>query len=204
MRLGLLGPAHGDPGPLERAARRLLDDLGADRIVYLGVDGALDRIVQSWAEALVGEEPTDAGIWTRAVRVCASATAEGIDRFIDAEEQRRRLRILQSLPDDSTRAVEMLAGAVAVMVYDKATLTEEDMLPARLLLFGKSRQPMVRQVGQRWFLAPGNHDQGGTLLLEDDDESLTLVLYDAAGAEQRRERLVLGKTTRMKVSSASA
>jgi hypothetical protein len=203
MRLGLLGPTGGDPKPLELAARRLVDELGADRIVYLGVDGALDEVVQRWAQELVGDDPTDAGMWTRAVRTCAGADPAIIDRFIERENQRRRLRVLESLPDESTRAVEMLAGAVAVMVYDKSRLTEEDMLPARLLLFGRSKQPLVRQVGQRWFLSPGGHDEAGTLVLEDDDENLTLVVYDASGAERRRERLALGRAARMKVSGAS-
>jgi hypothetical protein len=140
-------------------------------------------------------------MWARA-SACGTASPEAIDGFIALEAERRKLRRFESLPDESTRAVEMLGGSVAVMIYDKAALTEEDMLPARLLLFGKSRQPLIRQVGQRWFLSPGSHEEGGTLVLEDDEDGLTVRIHDADGNERRRERLCLTRSARMTVSGA--
>jgi hypothetical protein len=156
MRLGLLGPAGGDTEALEMGARFLMEDVAVERVVYLGVDGALDEMVERWAEDLVGDDPTETGIWNRATRACIGGDAEQIDQFIDRERSRRRLRIFESLPDEETRVVEMLGGSVAVMIYDKAELNEEDMLPARLLVFGKGRKAVIKQVGQRWFLSPGS------------------------------------------------
>lgn len=204
MRLGLLGPDAGKGDTLARAAKRLLGELGADRIVYLGVDGALDEVVRQWAEQLVGQDPTNAGVWLRAARECVSATPAEIDAFIAAERERQRLRTLESLPDDHTRVVEMIAGHVAVMVHDQRSLTEDDMLPARLLLFGKgkSEKPIIKQVGQRWFLSPGNQAEGGALVLDDSAEALTATIYDGAGQELRRETLTLSRATKLTVGGA--
>jgi hypothetical protein len=201
MRLGFLGPADGDI-PLGDVARRVLGELGVERVIYLGIDGALDEVVRTWAEALVGTNPTEAGLWQRAAGACPASKPEDIDRFIATERELRGLRRFESLPDESTRSVEMVGGSVAVMVYDKGALTEEDMLPARVLIFGKSRQPLVRQVGQRWFLAPGTQQNGGTLILEDDDDGLSVTLHDASGAERRRERLSLARGTKLTVGGA--
>lgn len=143
-------------------------------------------------------------MWDRATERCLEGSPEDIDRFIEKEEERRRLRIFESLPDETTRAVEMIAGAVAVMVSDKKSLTEDDMLPARLLLFGRSQKPVIRQVGQRWFLSPGGFSEGGSLLLDDDGERPTVAIYDARGEEVRRETLAIGRGTKMTVSGASA
>ena len=42
-----------------------------------------------------------------------------------------------------------------MLLYDKALLDEEDILPASLLIFGKHPVPLVRQVGSRTFISPG-------------------------------------------------
>src|SRR6187549_3104367 len=53
MRLGLLGPCGGHERELETAARGLRERLGAERVVYLGADRALDLVVGRWAVDLV-------------------------------------------------------------------------------------------------------------------------------------------------------
>jgi hypothetical protein len=204
MRLGLLGPADGDLVALEAAARFLLEDVAVDRAVYLGVDGALDQVIQSWATRLVGGDPGDSALWARATERCLSGTPDEIDAYLEAEWARRQLRIFESLPDAATRAVEMLGGALAVMVYDKGDLNEEDMLPARLLLFGKSKSAVVRQVGPRWFLAPGSIRQSGIMTLEDRDDGLHLTLFDGSGTELRTERLSTPRSAKVRVSGAGA
>ena len=82
MRLGLLGPAQGDHQALEKAARFLRRELEAERVVYLGVDGALDRVVESWAEQLVGEHPEEAALCRRATARCLEASPEEIDAYV--------------------------------------------------------------------------------------------------------------------------
>lgn len=188
MRLGLLGPAEGNLEALERAARFVFHELAVDRAVYLGIDGALDEVVRCWAVALVGEDPTERGLWQRSLR-CLAATAAEIDELVARERERRSLQVFESLPRDGARTIELIASQVAVMIHDKDDLDEEDMLPASFLLFGASAEPVVRRVGSRWFVSPGRLDPFGLILLEEQDEDVDLVLYDVGGRSVRRERL---------------
>ncbi len=202
MRLALLGPAEGHAEALGVAARFLFEERPVDRALYLGIDGALDAIVRAWASSLVHDNPTAEGLWARAARACLNGSPEEIDRYIVRERERGKLRIFESLPDADTRAVEMLGGALAVMIHDKATLGEEDMLPARLLIFGKGREAVVKQVGPRWFLSPGSFDENGLMILEDSDDGVVLTLYDRACREVRAERLSTSRNAVLKVGSA--
>jgi hypothetical protein len=202
MRLALLGPADGHSDALERAARFVLEEKAVDRAVYLGIDGALDAVVRRFAEALVGENPSAEGAWSRAVRACLRAGPDAIDRHIAAERARERLRIFESLPDAETRVVEMIGGALVVMIYDKGKLNEEDMLPARLLLFGKGTEPVVKQVGPRWFLSPGSFAAGGLITLEDSDAGISLALFDQECREVRTEQLSNHRATKLRVGGA--
>jgi hypothetical protein len=188
MRLGLLGPARGNHESLLRAAQFLYGEVVVDRAVYLDVDGALDDVIIEWAETLVGGDPAEEAIWKRAQR-CLAATAPEIDEHIERERERRGLRIFEALPRDGARLVELLNGQVAVMIHDADDLDEEDMLPAAFMLFGASDQPVVKQVGQRWFLAPGKLDHFGLMVLEDRDDGVHLVQFDSVCREIRRERL---------------
>ena len=63
--------------------------------IYLGVDAALDSVVRSWAEKLVGGDPGDPALWRRAADQCASASAAQIDAFLSAEQERRALKLFQ-------------------------------------------------------------------------------------------------------------
>ena len=203
MRLALLGPAEGHLDALEAAMRFLLEARSIDRAVYLGVDGALDAVVHAWAGRLVGDNPSEVGVWARAVRACLRATPAEIDGYIRRERERAALRMFEALLDADTRSIEMLGGALAVMIHDKAHLNEEDMLPARLLLFGKSSMGVVKQVGQRWFLSPGSFAGGGGIMtLDDEEDGVFLTLYDRDATEIRTEHLSIERATKLKVGSA--
>lgn len=204
MRLGLLGPAEGNIGALAAGARLLLDRFRVDRAVYLGVDGVLDQVIEEWASELVQGDAAQSALWARAAAACVSAAPADIDRFIEIETARRRLKIFEALPDAETRVVEMLGETIAVMIYDKGNLNEEDMLPARLLLFGKGNKPLVKQVGPRWFLSPGSFSTAGILVLKDEDQSILLTLCDHSGQVIRTERLAVTRGARMRVSGTDA
>jgi hypothetical protein len=200
MRLGLLGPAQENDEALARAAEFLLHEIAVDRAVYLAVDQALDRVVQRWATRLVGGDPSENAVWERAAARCAQATPDDIDAFVQAERERQSLKVFESLPADGTRVIELLNGRVAVMIYDKADLDEEDMLPAAFLVFGASRQPLVKRVGSRWFLSPGTLDHFGIMTLEDRDDGVHLALFDSLCSEIRRERLTTDRTARLRIA----
>jgi hypothetical protein len=204
MRLGLLGPAADRDDALERAMRFLQHEIVAQRVVYLGVDGALDRAIHRWAEALVGSDPAEAAIFDRAAERCLRAGPEQIDRFVAAERERRQLQLFESLPGDGTRGIELMNDRVVVMIHDKANLVEEDIVSASVFVFGKARDPLVKQVGSRWFLSPGTLEHFGVLTLEDLEDGIHLVLYDSLCQEVRRERLIATRGPKLKVSGGGS
>jgi len=194
MRLGLIGPAHGGDARLERAVRFLSSEQAVQRAVYLGTDQALDRVVRALAEHLVDDDPADSAMWPRAAAQCAAGAPDAIDRFIAAERSRLALAVFGALPSEDTRLVELLSGKVAVMIYDKARLDEDDIASATLIVFGKSPEPLVKPIGSRWFLSPGPLDEYGIMTLEDSDSGINLKLFDNACKLVRSARLVAAQS----------
>jgi hypothetical protein len=214
MRLGLLGPAGGDVGALGRAAEFLLNGARVHRAIYLGNDGALDRAVAAWARKLVGDDPSDEGAWKRAADIALEGTPGAIDRFVATERARLRLKALEALPEQSkgttrpepprppgdpiqvARTIEMVGDRVAVLIYDKGQLDEEDILAANILLYGKSDEPLIKKIGARWFVSPGpiGSRAGGLAVLDDEQDEVVVTIYDAAGKSTHREILTAGRT----------
>lgn len=203
MKLGLLGPGAGHDQEVGEAALGLRDQLGAEKVVYLGADRALDSMVSRWAVELVGGLGTDATLMARAATQCANAAPKEIDRFIAREKERERLRMFESLPGSSTRSVELVGGKVCVLLYDKAYLEEEDILPATLLIFGKSDAPVIKQIGRRWFLSPGQFPQHGVLVVSDDRGELTATVYGRDLKPGQSEVLETPKGLKMRAMGTS-
>lgn len=182
------------------AARKLQKELAADRVVYLGQDRVLDDVVGDWAVELVGPRADDASIMARATAQCLTADAEEIDEFLSRERQRTSLRMFESLAGERTKSVEMIGGKVAVMLHDKAHLEEEDILPATLLIFGRSKEPLVKLIGRRWFLSPGSFPDHGVMVVEDTDEKLRATTYGSDFEPTHSQVLSAPKTLRMRVA----
>lgn len=187
---------------LETAARGLRDVLGAERVVYLGGDRALDSVVGRWAVELVGGQGTDDTLMQRATAACLRAKPEAIDTFVRQEHEREKLRMFESLAGGATRSVELIGGKLAVLVYDKAYLEEDDILPASLLVFGKSREPLIKQIGRRWFLSPGSFPEHGVLVVDDSAGDLVASLHGADLGPGETRRLDAPKGLRMRVTGA--
>jgi hypothetical protein len=183
VRLGVLGPAAGDLPGLARAAQQLLDEARVERVLYVGSDDALDRVVAGWARHIVGEAAPEHSLFDRAARRCAAASAEEIAKFVDAERARARLRVFASLPPAPKRTIELLDGRVVCLLFDKALLDEEDILGASVIVFGKSATPLLRRVGSRVFVAPGTIgvEGGGVAVLDDEGGGIRIELRDATG-----------------------
>src|SRR5689334_9090476 len=181
MRFAVLGPANDDLAALEKGASLALFELEAEQVVYLGPDDALDRLVLDWAGRLVGPNPSEDGLFDRAASSCSAGSPDAIDRFIAAERRLERLRALKCLPAASSRTIEILEGRVAVLLYDKALLDEEDILAASLLIFGRSKEPLFRQVGSRTFVSPGELGAGQAgiaLFAGDASGDVAVSIYD--------------------------
>ncbi len=200
MRLGVLGPAAGDLPGLARAAQQLLDEHRVERVLYVGSDDALDRVVAGWARQIVGVDAEHA-LFDRAARRCAAATAEEIATFVEGERARARLRVFASLPPAPKRTIELLDGRVVCLLFDKALLDEEDILGASVIVFGKSSTPLLRRVGSRVFVAPGTigAEGGGIAVLDDEGGGIRIELRDAAGKIGLQEHVAA--TAKIKVQA---
>ncbi len=203
MRLGVLGPANGDLPGLARAAQRLIDEVHVERVLYVGRDDALDRVVATWARQIVGLDASEHGLFDRAARRCAAASEEDIEKFVEAELARARLRIFASLPPAPKRTIELLDGRVVCLLYDKALLDEEDILGASVIVFGKSATPLMRRVGSRVFVAPGmfGADGGGVAVLDDEGGGIRIDVRDAAGKVLLEEHVA--PTAKVKVQDGT-
>ncbi len=203
MRLGLLGPLRSsNMAELETATFHLLDKLGAERIIYLGSDGALERLVEITARKLVGSDPSDDAAWGRAAELAVRGKSAELDRFVENERRRVKLRSLESLPPRILRSMEMVADRVTILIYDKAILDEEDIYSANLIVFGRSDQPLTRRVGSRWFVSPGTlSETGGAAMVDDSGEEISITLYSASGQELRKEELDFGRPTKLQIQA---
>jgi hypothetical protein len=88
------------------------------------------------------------------------------------------------------------------MVYDKATLDEEDIVAASVLVFGKSDEEMMRKVGRRWFLSPGPLGSAGVMLLDDNDGNIFVTRYSADLKPLSREHLSTSTGAKLRVSGS--
>jgi len=197
MKLGILGPSEGDVSALARAAELLLHKNNVDRVVYLGTDRALDQLVLELARKVVGgDDPSDDAAWTRAAELALVGTPKEIDQFLALERKRRRLASLESLPGPKKRAMEMLGDRVAVFLYDKAELDEDDIVAAHVFIYGKSTEPVEKRVGSRWFLSPGPK---GIAILDDSKDELTFSRLNPAGATIHHEVVTVERTTKVRI-----
>lgn len=200
MRLALLGPCDDDVAALARAAHSALIHLAADRVVYLGVDDALDFVVYGWADLLGALDPLE-----HRIDAIIDDPPDVIDDAIEREKLRERLGAFRSLPGPATRTIEMLHDRVVLLVDEKKELDEEDLLPASFIIFGRG-EPTIRRVGSRVFLCPGSPAKRaeGIVMLDEGDTRGTVVatLHDIDGAVVSREVLDTTRGAKMKVQGA--
>lgn len=203
MKYGLVGsatvrPLEGEPTPpeapeamLRGALRFLLDDVEADRVLYLGVDEVIDRVVAAWAEELVPGGGDEAAFLDQVASRAADASPEELDALLAADRLRERLGSrVHTLPDRETCVVEMLEGRILVAVYDKARLGEEDIANAQILVYGKASKPLLKRFGPRTFYTPGPVGTGELGVLEAlASGEVRLSTYTASGELLGRESL---------------
>jgi hypothetical protein len=206
VRLALIGPAAGDAAAFARMAEVVLNDGRADRAIYLGTDDALESAVRTWACELVGPDASDAGTWDRALAAALQPDPAVIDAFVRTEKARLRLKSIESVPALGQRAVEVLAGRLAVIVHDRSVLDEDDVYSASLLAFGLSDGPVLRPIGPRWFLSPGpiGHAAGGAIVLDDASGDIEASFYDVERRVVQRLALTFPRSARVSVQEGKA
>jgi len=173
--------------------------LRAEQVIYLGVDHAIDRVAEAWAETLgIGASLVEQA---HALR---NASAAEIARAVHAERGRLSLRRLRSVPGPGARVLEIIGDRLLLLIDDKQSLDEEDLLPASVILFG-GKERVLRHIGQRTFICPGAiavGKPGGLLLIDGDGyRSLRAALYDIDGRLISEEPLQTGTAAKLRVTS---
>ncbi|MFW6050993.1 MAG: hypothetical protein ACODAU_07455 [Myxococcota bacterium] len=189
MRIGVIGPADGHLDVLREAAEFLLGDAGVDQAIYLGMDDAVDQVVQRWSAEVMGGDGEDAFL-DRAAQLALKGTAEDIDALIDADDRRHRLGSLRRLPPPPARAIEMVEDRIVVVVHDKGVLDEEDIANAHVIIYGKSAEPLLKRFGPRCFFTPGPLSDRKVGILEVERDGRTRIgLFEPNGNPVWRETL---------------
>jgi hypothetical protein len=186
---------------LARMAELLLNGAEVQRAIYLGADDALDECIALWAQALVGPDRGDDGIWERALDVVRKGEPENIDAWVRSERARLRLKAIEGLPRADRRAVEMFGDRLALLVHDRALLDADDIFAASLLIYGKSEGPLAKQIGPRWFLTPGplGIAGSGAIVLDDAQGEVEASFYDLDGRAARTETLAQAREAHVSV-----
>lgn len=171
MRMGFIGPAKSDAGALEQAAKLLVCDLEVDAVIYLGEDEALRDFVAAH------ESGEDAQMIERRVaEVAATGSAEDIEEVLRMLRGARYLAKLGVAPPAPRRAMEMLDDRIVLIVRNKATIGEEDVINSNVVVYGDATTLMFKRFGPRCFFSPGPLDAGHVGLLDDRSERGGVVL----------------------------
>ena len=178
MRIGVIGSAHELERELHQAIELFLLDPLLKQILYLGDDDAISRAVGQFSHEQLSEE----GFLVRAVGLACHGSADEIDELLEADRQAQRVSLLRCLPAKPACAIEMLEKWIILGVHDKATLDEDDVANAHVILYGESPEANIKRFGPRSFLTPGPLARGlvGSLNLRADG-ALDLALLDLQG-----------------------
>ncbi|MBW1759897.1 MAG: hypothetical protein JRG67_02875 [Deltaproteobacteria bacterium] len=171
MRLGFIGPADTDAAALEQAAKLLICDLEVDAVIYLGEDDALRDFV-----AAHESKDSDHTIEQRVADVAATGSADDIEDVLRELRGARYLGKLRVAPPAPRRAMEMLDDRIVLIVRNKSTVGEEDVINSNVVVYGDATELMFKRFGPRCFFSPGPLDVGHVGLLDDRSESGGVVL----------------------------
>jgi len=171
MRLGFIGPAKSDVAALEQAAKLLICDFEADAIIYLGEDDALREFVATH-DSEDGGHPVDEQV----AQVAAHGSPKDIEDILRKLRGARYLGKLRVAPQAPTRAMEMLDDRIVLIVRNKSTIGEEDVINSNVVVYGDATELMFKRYGPRCFFSPGPLETGHVGLIEDHSESGGVVL----------------------------
>jgi hypothetical protein len=180
MRFGFIGPADSDAAALERAAKMLIVDHEVDQLIYLGEDQALIDFMSAHES-----EGGDDDVEHQVARVAATGSPSDIEQVLRHLRGRRYLEKLRVAPRPPTRAMEMLDDRIILIVRNKATIGEEDVVNSNVVVYGDAHELLFKRFGPRCFFCPGPLSGGHVGLLDDRSEAGGVVLkaLDLSGDE---------------------
>lgn len=201
MRIGLVGPADGDGALLREAAEFLLGDCGVDQALYLGSEQTLRGVMDSWASQVVQGVASEARFLDEALELALGGAPAHIDALLARDSELRRLSALRCLPPAPARAIELVDDKVVLLVHDKATLDQDDIANAFLIVYGRSKQSALHRFGPRAFFTPGPLKLGRVALLEREGEShLAIAQFNPHTGEPHGRDVLQGRRARVVVT----
>jgi hypothetical protein len=171
MRLGFIGPAEKDVAALEQASKLLICDFEVDTLIYLGEDDALREFI-----AAHESEGSGHTVEQRVAEVAATGSASDIEDVLRKLRGARYLGKLRVAPPAPRRAMEMLDDRIVLIVRNKSTIGEEDVINSNLVIYGDAQDLMFKRFGPRSFFSPGSLDAGHVGMLDDHSEAGGVVL----------------------------
>lgn len=171
MRLGFIGPAMEDAAALQRAIELLVVELDADVVIYLSEDEALFGFIASHEP-----EADEATIEQQVAEVAATGSPDAIEGVLAKLRGERYLSKLRVAPAAPTRAMEMLDDRIVLVVREKATIGEEDVINSNVVVYGDAKALMFKRFGPRCFFSPGPLGDGKLGLMDDRSEIGGVVL----------------------------
>jgi len=169
--MGFIGPARTDMAALERAAKLLICELEVDTVIYLGEDDALRAFVAAHTNH-ESEDPVEQQV----AEVAATGSPDQIQEVLRRLRGARYLGKLRVVPAPPVRAMEMLDDRIVLIVRNKSTIGEEDVINSNLVVYGDGNELMFKRFGPRCFFSPGPLDDGHVGLIDDQSETGGVVL----------------------------
>ena len=196
MRFGFIGPAKTDSSLLEQAVELLITRFEADAIVYLAADRALRDFVRSHQR-----DEGAPSFEQQVARVAATGSPAEIQEVVRLLRGARHLDKLRVLPDPPAKAIEMLDDRIILLVREKSSIGEEDVINSTVVIYGNANELAFKRYGPRCFFSPGPLARGHVGMLDDLAEGggVTLRAVGLDGEESLAEG-IQGRGAKMKVA----
>ncbi len=201
MKIGLVGQADGEEGRLRDALDFLLGDADVDLLIYLGDATHIAQAAQTYAQENLGNTASDTAFLARVAREAPRGDPTAIGALLEIEESTKRLDRIRKLPLPPARAIEMLGDRIVTLVWDKAVLGEDDIANSFVLVYGRSKELLLKRFGPRYFFTPGPLSDDRVAVLEhSDDDGFALSVFTPAGVPVMREVLSTRIASKVMVS----
>lgn len=196
MRFGFVGPAESNSALLEQAVGQLVTELEVDTVVYLGSDEAIRDFITAQQR-----DKSDLSFEQRVAGVAATGSPAEITEVVRSLRGARYLEKLRVLPQPPAHAIEMLDDRIILLVREKSSIGEEDVVNSNVVIYGDAKELAFKRYGPRCFFSPGPLGGGHLGILDDEAEggSITLRAIDLSGEVLWTEP-IQGRGARMKVA----
>jgi hypothetical protein len=196
MRFGFIGPAESDSALLELAVDLLVTELEVDMIVYLGADEAIRDFITARQR-----DKSELSFEQRVAQVAATGSPSEITDVLHVLRRERHLEKVRLLPQPPANAIEMLDDRIILLVRNKSSIGEEDVINSNVVIYGDAKELTFKRYGPRCFFSPGPLDGGhvGILGNEAANGGVSLRAIDLTGKLSWTEP-IQGRGAKMKVA----